>query len=66
MASPECDYRTTPPAEKKMPLLRVFRFRWDIDELRTYRMDIRQVLSDNPIKGMLYEEDLPPPGELLQ
>lgn len=29
----------------------------DLDELRTYEMDIRQVLSDNAIKDMLYEED---------
>ena len=29
----------------------------DVDELRTYTMDIRQVLSDNMIKDMLAEED---------
>lgn len=29
----------------------------DVDELRTYAMDIRQVLSDNMIKDMLAEED---------
>jgi hypothetical protein len=29
----------------------------DVDELRTYVMDIRQVLSDNMIKDMLAEED---------
>lgn len=29
----------------------------DLDELRTYNMDVRQVLSDNAIKDMLYEED---------
>lgn len=29
----------------------------DIDELRTWDMDIRQVLSDNAIKDMLAEED---------
>lgn len=29
----------------------------DVDELRTYHMDIRQVLSDNSIKDMLAEED---------
>lgn len=33
------------------------RFTKDADELRTYHMDIRQVLSDNSIKDMLAEED---------
>lgn len=33
------------------------RFTKDIEELRTYVMDIRQVLSDNAIKDMLAEED---------
>lgn len=33
------------------------RFTKDIDELRTYDMDIRQILSDNSIKDMLAEED---------
>ena len=33
------------------------RFTKDVDELRTYHMDIRQVLSDNAIKDMLKEED---------
>ena len=33
------------------------RFTKDVDELRTYHMDIRQVLSDNALKDMLYEED---------
>lgn len=33
------------------------RFMKDVDELRTYVMDIRQVLSDNSIKDMLAEED---------
>ncbi len=33
------------------------RFTKDVDELRTYRMDIRQLLSDNAIKDMLAEED---------
>ena len=33
------------------------RFTKDIDELRTWQMDIRQVLSDNAIKDMLAEED---------
>tara|TARA_Y100001938_G_scaffold120883_1_gene168023 strand:- start:13030 stop:13956 length:927 start_codon:yes stop_codon:yes gene_type:complete len=33
------------------------RFTKDVDELRTYSMDIRQVLSDNAIKDMLAEED---------
>jgi hypothetical protein len=33
------------------------RFTKDIDELRTYVMDVRQVLSDNSIKDMLHEED---------
>jgi hypothetical protein len=33
------------------------RFTKDVDELRTYEMDIRQVLSDNAIKDMLAEED---------
>jgi len=33
------------------------RFTKDVDELRTWVMDIRQVLSDNAIKDMLEEED---------
>lgn len=33
------------------------RFVKDIDELRTWQMDIRQVLSDNAVKDMLAEED---------
>jgi len=33
------------------------RFTKDVAELRTYHMDIRQVLSDNAIKDMLAEED---------
>ena len=33
------------------------RFAKDVDELRTWIMDIRQVLSDNAIKDMLAEED---------
>lgn len=33
------------------------RFTKDVDELRNYTMDIRQVLSDNAIKDMLAEED---------
>ncbi len=33
------------------------RFYKDVDELRTWEMDIRQVLSDNSIKDMLAEED---------
>ena len=33
------------------------RFTKDVDELRTWVMDIRQVLSDNAIKDMLSEED---------
>jgi hypothetical protein len=33
------------------------RFTKDVDELRTWQMDIRQVLSDNSIKDMLAEED---------
>jgi len=33
------------------------RFTKDVDELRTYDMDIRQILSDNSIKDMLAEED---------
>ena len=33
------------------------RFTKDVDELRTWYMDIRQVLSDNAIKDMLAEED---------
>jgi hypothetical protein len=33
------------------------RFTKDTDELRTWIMDIRQVLSDNAIKDMLAEED---------
>lgn len=32
-------------------------FTKDVDELRTWYMDIRQVVSDNMIKDMLYEED---------
>ena len=33
------------------------RFTKDVDELRTWIMDIRQVLSDNAIRDMLVEED---------
>jgi len=33
------------------------RFTKDVDELRTWDMDIRQVISDNSIKDMLAEED---------
>lgn len=33
------------------------RFTKDVDELRTYDMDIRQVLSDNSIKDMAAEKD---------
>jgi hypothetical protein len=33
------------------------KFTKDVGELRTYDMDIRQVLSDNAIKDMLAEED---------
>lgn len=33
------------------------RFTKDVDELRTWYMDIRQVISDNAIKDMLAEED---------
>jgi len=33
------------------------RFYKDVNELRTYNMDIRQVLSDNAIKDMLAQED---------
>lgn len=33
------------------------RFTKDVVELRTWRMDIRQILSDNAIKDMLTEED---------
>lgn len=38
---------------------RVFtdRFTKDVDTLRTYVMDVRQVMSDNAIKDMLAEED---------
>lgn len=40
-------------------LQRIASPRWaaDVDKLRTYEMDIRQVLSDNAIKDMLAEED---------
>lgn len=33
------------------------RFTKDVDEIRTWVMDIRQILSDNAIKDMLAEED---------
>jgi hypothetical protein len=33
------------------------KFTKDVDELRTYDMDIRQIISDNSIKDMLAEED---------
>lgn len=33
------------------------RFTKDVDELRTWHMDIRQVISDNAIKDMLAEKD---------
>lgn len=38
---------------------RIMTVRWqkDVDELRTYVMDIRQVLSDNSLKDLLEEED---------
>lgn len=40
-------------------LARIVTPRWtkDVDELRTWIMDIRQVLSDNSIKDMLAQED---------
>lgn len=37
--------------------IQTVRFSKDTDELRTWIMDIRQVLSDNAIKDMLAEED---------
>lgn len=38
---------------------RIMTVKWqkDVDELRTYIMDIRQVLSDNSLKDLLEEED---------
>lgn len=33
------------------------RFYKDVDELRTYRMDIRQVISDNAVRDLLTAED---------
>lgn len=33
------------------------KFQKDVDQLRSYRMDIRQVLSDNSVKKVLEEED---------
>lgn len=33
------------------------RFTKDVDTLRTYHMDVRQVISDNAVKDMLAEED---------
>lgn len=33
------------------------RFQSDLDELRTWQMDIRQVLSDNSVRDMLAEQD---------
>ena len=33
------------------------KFTKDVDELRTYDMDIRQILSDNAVKDILAEED---------
>ena len=33
------------------------KFMKDVDELRTYDMDVRQILSDNAVKDMLAEED---------
>lgn len=33
------------------------RFTVDVDELRTWEMDIRQVISDNALKDMMTEED---------
>jgi hypothetical protein len=38
------------------------RFTKDIDELRTYRMDIRQVVSDNAVKDLSAEKD----GKFMQ
>ena len=37
--------------------IQTVRFIKDVDQLRTYNMDIRQVLSDNSIKDALAEED---------
>ena len=34
------------------------KFRKDVAELSTWQMDIRQVVSDNAVKDMLYEEDV--------
>lgn len=33
------------------------RFQKDVDELRTYHMDVRQIFSDNSVKDALAEED---------
>jgi hypothetical protein len=33
------------------------RFTKDVDELRTWKMDIRAVLSDNAIKDMMDEDE---------
>ena len=32
-------------------------FQVDVDELRTWTMDIRQIISDNAVRDILYEED---------
>ena len=34
-----------------------YRFQKDVDELRTYTQDIRQILSDNAMKDLMAEED---------
>ena len=43
----------------KITLHRIVGPRWtkDVDELRTWQMDLRQVVSDNAIRDMLAEED---------
>jgi hypothetical protein len=33
------------------------RFVKDLSELRTYQIDVRQIMADNAVKDMLYEED---------
>lgn len=39
-----------------------YMFSKDVDELRTYQMDLRQVISDNAIRDMMAEED----GKLIR
>lgn len=55
--SPMNVYITGPRYPVRFHRIQSPRFTKDVSELRTWYMDIRQVLSDNSIKDMLHEED---------